>query len=108
MYGLTNYSYSFSDGSKSGTGSDPISISPLFSRGTQPKLTKIECSLAGLIVELESLSYLILAVTNGAKTKYPSFSPLCLLMKNLSSLKYPFILTSLYSQFLIVGSLSHG
>jgi hypothetical protein len=35
----------------------------------------------------------------GAKTKYPSFPSLFLLMKNLSSLNHPFIFTTLYSQF---------
>lgn len=72
MNGFVNNSLGFSGYSNKGTGSFPLSISDLFAKGTHPKFTKIECSLGGLIVELISLSYLILAVTKGANTKYPS------------------------------------
>lgn len=67
--GFVNNSLGFSGYSNKGTGSFPLSISDLFAKGTHPKFTKIECSLGGLIVELISLSYLILAVTKGANTK---------------------------------------
>jgi len=87
VYLLYCNSSAFSGYSSNGTGSFPISISFLFSKGTQPKLTKIPVSIFGFYAEEVSLSIFLIAVMNGANTKYPSFPSLYLLIKNLSSLK---------------------
>lgn len=83
-------------------------MSPLFSKGTQPKLTKTDVLQGVLLTALWSDSNFLVAVIKGANTKYPSFPSLYLLTKNLSSLNHPLIFTTLYSQSLKVLFFNQG